>query len=131
MRKIANKDELLKFMEEEHQQHFKITGLLAAANGGAFGTCVTIWKDYASSPQYNGVGVLFILFGLGTISAILSYAIVFVSRNIVRNALMSHQDPNDTPGAVALQIAYHVTLVASALALVGAIGVIVWRSRLL
>jgi nitrate reductase NapE component len=129
MRRIANRDELLRFMEEEHQQHFKLASLLAVANGGAFGTCVTIWRDYASSPQYNGVGILFIILGAGLIASILNYGIVFVSRNIVRSSLMSHEDPNDAPGAIALQVAYYVTLVIAAAALIGAIAFVIWRSR--
>ena len=131
MRRLKNKDEILKFMEEEHQQQFKIAGLLAAANGAAFGTCVTVWKDYASSPQYNGVGLLFIILGTGLIASILNYAVVFVVRNIVRSALMNHEDPNDARGAVFLEVAYWVTVVAAAGALLAAIGFVIWRSRLL
>lgn len=131
MPKLKNKEELLKFMEEEHQQHFRIASLLAVANGGAFGTCVTLWKDYASAPQYNGVGILFIILGTGLVASILNYGVVFVIRNVVRSALMSHQDPNDVAGAMALQIAYYVTVLVAAAALLGAIGFVVWRSRFL
>ncbi len=131
MPKLTNKEELLKFMEEEHQQHFKIASLLAVANGGAFGTCATLWKDYASSPQYNGVGILFIILGTGLVASILNYGLVFVIRNAVRSALMSHQDPNDLSGALALQIAYYLTVVVAKTALLAAIGFVVWRSRLL
>lgn len=131
MRRIKNRDEILKFMEEEHQQHFKVALLLAGAHGAGLATCATVWKDYASTPQYQGIGVLFIILGTGLISAIINYAIVFIARNIVRGALMIHEDPNDAWGAVILQIFYWVTVVVSAGALLAAIGFLVWRSRLL
>lgn len=77
MRRIKNQAELLKFMEKEHQQLFQSGFAVAGAHGTGLGTCATVWKDYASSPQYQRAGVLFIIFGAGLVSAILNCAVVF------------------------------------------------------
>jgi len=72
MAKLANKDELLEHMETNHDQHFKVGVLLLAAHGGALVTSLSVFKDYANTPQYKGVGVLIILFGVGLLASILS-----------------------------------------------------------
>jgi hypothetical protein len=114
MAKIANKDEVLKHMNESHAQHYKIAGLLLAANGGALGTCVTIFKDPASALKVGGVGVFALLFGVGLIASMIYYGSVFMTQAVVNNAIMDDKDPNDSPSMgflVGLNVASIVTAI--------------------
>jgi hypothetical protein len=61
MAKLANKEELLKFMGDAHAQHLKVAGFLLAAHGGSLATCATILKDSANTLQISGIGVFVLL----------------------------------------------------------------------
>jgi hypothetical protein len=128
MAKIANKDEVLKHMSESHARHYKIAGLLLAANGGALGTCVTIFKDPASALKVGNVGVFALLFGIGLIASIAYYGSVFMTQAVVENAIMDDEDPNDSPSMgflVSLNIA---SIGIAILALVIGIILVIVRS---
>ncbi len=128
MARISNKRELLKYYADAHDQHFKVAGLLLAAHGGSLGTCITILKDTASTPQFMGIGALFILFGVGLIASILYYVSVFMIRSTVRNALMSDQDPNDEPNASLLKGLNVISISVAVVTLIAAIGLVIWKS---
>lgn len=128
MPKLVNKDELLRFMGEGHAQLFTIAKLLLAAHGVSLGICVTILKDSASTPQFKGVGVFFLLFSVGLVASIVNYTSVFMIHATVRNALMSDEDPNDSPSAGFLKILNVLSLGVAVIALLAAIGLVIWRS---
>jgi hypothetical protein len=131
MPRIANKQELLNHMGEEHAEHFKVAGWLLAAHGGGLGTSLTVLRDYVAAPQFKGVGVFIILFGSGLAATVFYYASVFLIRATVRNALMNDEDPNDSPSAGFLKILNVVSIAVALLALLAAIGLIIWRAAFL
>jgi hypothetical protein len=128
MANLANKKELLEFMDDAHAQHFKIAGLLLAAHGGSLTTCVTILRNSANTPQISGISVFTFLFGVGLIASIVYYASVFMTRAVVRNALMSDEDPNDSPSAGFLKGLNITSLAVALVTFLAAIGLVIWRS---
>jgi hypothetical protein len=128
MPKLANKKELLEYMDKEHAQHFKIAKMLLAAHGGALGTSLTILKEQIARPQFRGVSVFVILFSSGLIASILFYASVFLIRATVRTALMSDEDPNDSPSADFLKKLSLGSGAVAVLTFLAAIGLVIWRA---
>jgi hypothetical protein len=124
------KKELLKFMGDAHAQHFKVAGLLLVAHAGSLAACATILKDSASTPRVSGFGVFALLFGIGLIASIAYYASVFMTRAVVGNALMSDEDPNDSPSAGFLKALNVTSLAVALVTLLAAIVLVIWRSFL-
>jgi len=129
--RIANQQQLLDFTADGHNQLFTIATLLLGANGGGLSLVLTVLKEYATTPQLRGVGVVFILFGLGLIASILFYASVFMIRATVRNALMSHEDPNDAPSKGFLVKLNVFSLLASVGSFIAAILIVIWKGATL
>jgi len=128
MAKITNKDEVLKHMGESHGHHFTAAKLLLAAHAGGLGTCVTVLKEAANTPQFHGVGVFVLLFGAGLIASILYYASMFMTQGTVRNSIMSDEDPNDAPSATFLQVLNVVSMSMALLTLLAAIGFVIGKT---
>jgi hypothetical protein len=76
----------------------------------------------------SGIGVFALLFGVGLIASIAYYASVFMTRAVVRNALMSDEDPNDSPSAGFLKALNLTSLAVALVTLLIAIGLVIWRS---
>jgi hypothetical protein len=119
MPRLSNKDELIEFMENHYKRHFKAAYYLLFAHGSGLLTCVTGLKEYASTPQLNGVGAFVVLFGLGFLSSIVYYVSVFLARAVVLNALMSDEDPNDSVSAGFLKLLNLIFLTVAIGALIG------------
>jgi hypothetical protein len=128
MARITNKDEVLKHMGESHGQHFTAAKLLLAAHGAGLGTCVTVLKEAASTPQFQGVGVFVLLFGAGLIASISYYASMFMIQATVRNSIISDEDPNDAPSVTFLQIWNIVSMSMAVLTLLAAIGFVIGKT---
>jgi hypothetical protein len=68
MPKLENKDELIKFMGDHYDHNLKVANYLLVAHGAALVGCLSVLKDYASTPQLKGVGLFVILFGFGLLA---------------------------------------------------------------
>ena len=56
------KDRLLRLYHANYESHFKGANYLFVAHGAGLLGCLAILKDYASTPQYKGVGFFIIVF---------------------------------------------------------------------
>ena len=86
------------------------------------------WLVVAGSVQISGISVFTFLFGVGLIASIVYYASVFMTRAVVRNALMSDEDPNDSPSAGFLKGLNVTSLAVALVTFLAAIGLVIWRS---
>jgi hypothetical protein len=128
MPKLLNKDEMIKHAGESHDQHSKLALLLIGAHAAGLTTCVTILRDAASTPQVGGIAAFTLLFGVGLLASIVKYGSVFMIRAVVKHALMSDEDPNDSPSKDFLEKLNVSSLAVSVLALVVAIVLVIVRA---
>jgi hypothetical protein len=126
MPKLENKDELIKFMGDHYDHNLKVANYLLVAHGAALVGCLSVLKDYASTPQLKGVGLFVILFGFGLLAAIVYYASLAFARAVVLNALMDNKTA-DEGTAKFLERANFLSLAISAGLMVIAIVCIIWR----
>ena len=90
------KDRLLRLFHANYESHFKGANYLFVAHGAGFLGCLALLKDYASTPQYKGVGFFIVTFGIGLISGLLYYVSLAFSRATALNAVMDEEEVNKT-----------------------------------
>jgi hypothetical protein len=117
--------EVLKSMKDHYDHLFSRIHYLFVANGAGFIGGLTIIKDYTSTPQYRGVGIPISLFGVGLVSAILSYIALSFAQMIAKNSVL---DKVQTPPSMPIFYIYYGGLVVSVVTLIGALGIIIWRA---
>src|ERR1700676_4698446 len=81
-------------MKDHYDNHLKSANYLFAAHGAGLVGCLSILKDYASTPQLKGIGMFIVLFGVGLVGAILNYIALSFARIVVMNAIMDREGPD-------------------------------------
>jgi hypothetical protein len=79
---------VLQAMKDHYDGLFARVHYLFIAHGAGLVGCLTVLKDYATTPQYRGVGIPTTLFGLGLISTIVTYVTTSISRTLANNAVL-------------------------------------------
>ncbi|MGY4174736.1 hypothetical protein ACVIHH_000027 [Bradyrhizobium sp. USDA 4518] len=110
---------ILKSMNEHYDQLYKRVHYLFVGHGAGLVGCLTILKDYGSTPQYRGVGLPIVLFGIGLIAAIVNYITLAFSQMVAKDTVLGGpvREPSMTVfwihyGAMAISIiAFIVALV--------------------
>ena len=113
-------------LKDHYENHGKSANYLLAAHGVGLLACVTALKDYAQTPQLKGIGVLIVIFSVGLLGSILTYASVAVGRMIALNmAVYENRNYGLTPYyLLGLNV---VGLALALLCLVAAIAFIIIR----
>jgi hypothetical protein len=69
--------ELQKVISDDVKDHYesqiKSANYLLVAHAAGLIGCLSVLKDYATTPQLKGMGIFIILFGIGLLGAILNY----------------------------------------------------------
>jgi hypothetical protein len=86
------KDRLLRLYQANYESLFKGANYLFVAHGAGFLGCLALLKDYASTPQYKGIGFFVIVFGIGLIAGLLYYISLAFSRATALNAVMDEEE---------------------------------------
>jgi len=117
--------EVLKAMKDLHYDRlYSNVHYLFMANGAGFVGGLTIFKDYASTPQYKGVGIPLALFGMGLIAAIAAYITLNLAQMNAKNSVL---DGKQYPPSMPVFYIHYGALVASIVALLAGITIIIWR----
>jgi hypothetical protein len=126
MAKLENKEELLKFMSDHYDHNFKAANYLLVGHAAGLVGCLSVLKDYDSTPQLKGLGTFVVLFGIGLLSAIVYYASLALARSVVLNAIMNDESHDEATGGFLTKVNLG-TLFIAGVTFVVAIGLIMWR----
>ena len=74
-----------RLLRDHYENHGKSANYLLAAHGAGLIACMSILKDYAQTPQFKGLGVFIVIFGVGLLGSIVMYISVAISRMIALN----------------------------------------------
>jgi hypothetical protein len=110
--------------KDHYDNHFKSANYLLAAHAAGLIGCLSVLKDYNSTPQLKGLGVFVVLFGIGLIAAIVNYIAVFLARATVMN--VKDYDP-DGPTTKFLMGLHLCALAVALVALIVAIVILIFR----
>ena len=114
------KEAELKFYHENYEHHFKGANYLMVANAAGFVGCITVLRDYATTPAYKGVGFYIVVFGIGMLSSILYYIGLALARSNALSTIIQDRYMHE-PTQKFLTVWHFVTMTISILALVIAI----------
>jgi hypothetical protein len=107
--------ELQKVISDDVKDHYesqiKSANYLLVAHAAGLIGCLSVLKDYATTPQLKGMGIFIILFGIGLLGAILNYV------SIAFGVLIATSSPK--PGSRSYRTAIDVTLLGAAGGLAG------------
>jgi hypothetical protein len=119
-----NRLTVLKAMNDHYDQLFRrVHYLFVAHSAGLVGT-LTILKDYASTPQYRGVGLPAGLFGAGLIAAILTYIALSFAQMVAKNSVLDRAEQE--PSMFVFWVHYG-GLAVSVVSFVVALLIIIWH----
>lgn len=91
---MATSDKQLRFdvVKDQFETWSKGANLLLVAHGAGLIGCVSILKDYNTTPTLRGVGMLVFIFGTGLMMAIVGYGMSALLRISATNAIISERD---------------------------------------
>src|SRR5260221_5224387 len=67
-------------IKEHYDGHFRSANYLLAAHAAGLIGCLSVLKDYNSTPQLKGIGTFVVLFGIGLLGAIANYIVLVFSQ---------------------------------------------------
>lgn len=117
--------EVLKSMKDHYDHLYRRVHYLFLAHGAGFVGGLTILKEYASAPRYEGVGIPIALFGVGLIAAIAAYITLALAQMNAKNSVL---DRKQHPPSMTAFYMHYGSLVVSVVALLAAIIIIIWRT---
>jgi hypothetical protein len=79
-------------MKDHYDQNLKAANYLFVAHGAGLIGCLSILKDYKTTPELRGIGIFVLLFGIGFIGAILNYIGLHFARILALNAIFDEAE---------------------------------------
>jgi hypothetical protein len=116
---------VLQSMKDHYDHLFSRIHYLFVAHGAGLVGCLTVLKDYASTPQYRGLGIPVALFGVGLICTMLSYISLSIAQMMAKNAVLDRSKPAKSETVFWV---HYAGLLVSVGTFIGAICIIIWRT---
>jgi len=97
---------------DHYEAQVKSANYLLVAHAAGLVGCLSVLKDYATTPQLKGMGTFIVLFGVGLLGAILNYVSIAFS-------VMAATNRKDDFSLSGLWFAINLTIVGAAGGLIG------------
>jgi predicted Kef-type K+ transport protein len=112
-------------LKEEHDRTFKIAGYILAGHAAGTIACISVLKDYKTTPELKGIGVFIVIFGLGLITSCLAYVCLsHFTKEQYRYIMGYSTEQKDLEQAL---FGFNLMAFASMVLLLIAVGLVMWK----
>jgi hypothetical protein len=118
-------EEELRYVKEYFEVEFKSVGYLLTANAAGLAGCMTLLKDYSTTPELKGLGLFISMFGAGFLSAVIGFITVTMHRQAWIRVFFG--EPSSKKVAQMHAIGAAIPNAISCLLLTGAIAAMIGR----
>jgi hypothetical protein len=118
-------DDERQYAKEMLEIDFKSVGYLLTAHAAGLVGCLTVLKDYDSSPHFKGVGTFIGLFGAGLILAVVTFMALSMHRNMWMTVFLEGRPKRDKSRLSRMSV--EIPGILSCLCLVSAVLIIILK----